>query len=157
MIRAGTTEVLERMVFLRRHFLPRHRLICSPVPAVAFVNVLLLLFFFYAAHSRFVLQPGILVSLPSAGFVSGTPYGSMVVTISQEGLVFFNDEQSSMENLESAFSQALREHPETTLVIEADGRVRNSTLVEVYNMALAAGVKQVSLATRITALPGESL
>jgi biopolymer transport protein ExbD len=153
MIRAGTTEVVERIVFLRRHFLPRRRLICSPVPAVALVNVVLLLFFFYAAYSRFVLQPGILVSLPSAGFVSGTHYGSMVVTLTQEGLFFFNDEQTSMENLESAFSQALHEHPDTALVIEADGRVRHSTLVEVYNMALAAGVKQVSLATRITATP----
>ncbi|MCX6995620.1 MAG: biopolymer transporter ExbD, partial [Kiritimatiellaeota bacterium] len=105
--------------------------------------------------ARFGLRPGVTVNLPVAAFTGGAPYGALVVTVSQEGMVFFNDERTTLEGLPSAFAQAAHEQPGATLVIEADSRVTHGTPVALYNMARAAGLQQISLATRL-ATPAEA-
>jgi biopolymer transport protein ExbD len=136
---------------MRRRFRPRHRLAAGRLDAAPLVNIALLLFLFYMVGSPFVLQPGVIVNLPGSSFHAGAPYGAMVVTISQEGMVFFNDERTTVKGLAAAFQQAAHDAPDSTLVIEADGGVRHSLLVDIYNMAEAAGIRRVALATRVTA------
>jgi biopolymer transport protein ExbD len=147
------TTITERISYLRRRYRPHQRLFKGPIDVVPLVNVVLLFMLFFILQSPFVMQPGISVTLPTASFASGVPYGSMVVLISQEGMMFFNDERTTMEGLGSALSQSIYDHPEAALVIEADGRVPQSTIVQVYNVAMAAGVKKVVLATRVS-VPG---
>jgi biopolymer transport protein ExbD len=140
--------LMQRVRVLRRQFRTQLRPLGGPINAVPLVNVVLLLLLFFIVNSVSVLQPGITVNLPTSLFAGGAEYGAMVVTISQEGLMFFNDEKVSMEGLGPAFSQAAFENPETPLVIEADGHVQHSTMVQIYNTAMAAGIKSVVLATR---------
>ncbi len=141
--------ITERISSLRRKYRPRERLFKGPIDVVPLVNVVLLFIFFFILQSPFVKQPGIVVNLPTASFTSGVPYGALVLTISQGGMMFFNDERTTMEELGAALAQAVFDQPDASLVIEADGRVPHSTLVEVYNMATAAGIKSVVLATRV--------
>ena len=148
--------ITERIGYLRRRYRPHHRLFKGPIDVVPLVNVVLLFMLFFILQSPFVMRPGITVNLPTASFASGVPYGAMVVTISQEGIVFFNDERTTMEGLSSALSQSVYDHPDVSLVIEADGRVQHSTLVEVYNKAMAAGIKNVVLATRLPVTGGST-
>ncbi len=145
------TRMAERIRFLRRRFPPHRRLFCGPVDAVPVVNIVLLIVLFLIIHASFVLRPGITVNLPESAFASGASLGATVVTVSQEGMVFFNDERTTLEGLGSAFSQAVFEKPGATLVIEADGEVRHSTIVQIYNMAMAAGIQKVVMATRVSA------
>ncbi len=144
--------ITERISYLRRRYRPHERLFKGPIDVVPLVNVVLLFVFFFILQSPFVMQPGIVVNLPTASFASGVPYGAMVVTISQEGMMFFNDERMTMEELGAALAQAAFDQPDASLVIEADGRVPHSTLVQIYNMATAAGIKSVVLATRVPAV-----
>lgn len=146
--------VLERIGILRRMFRTRLRSLRGPIEAVPLVNVVLLFLVFFMVQSPFVLQPGIIVNLPTSSFAAGAQYGALVVTISQEGLMFFNDELTSIEGLDAAFTQAALDSPDAPLVIEADGRVPHSTLVQVYNTAAAAGIKSVVLATRVSSGSG---
>jgi biopolymer transport protein ExbD len=152
-MRQTDTTITERISYLRRRYRPHQRLFKGPIDVVPLVNVVLLFMLFFILQSPFVMQPGISVTLPTASFASGVPYGSMVVLISQEGMMFFNDERTTMEGLGAALSQSIYDHPEAALVIEADGRVPQSTIVQVYNVAMAAGVKKVVLATRVS-VPG---
>ena len=43
------------------------------------------------------------------------------------------------------------DQPAASLVIEADARVSSGTLVNIYNMARAAGIQQVLIAARLPA------
>jgi len=138
---------------LRRRFVPRAQPVCQWLPLTALFNVAVLVATMLLLQARFVLQPGVTVDLPAAAFTGGAPYGALVVTVSQEGMVFFNDERTTLEGLSSAFTQAAHEQPGAMLVIEADSRVTHGTLVAVYNMALAAGIQQVALATRLATPP----
>ena len=140
--------ITERISYLRRRYRPHARLFKGPIDVVPLVNVVLLFMLFFILQSPFVMQPGITVNLPTASFASGVPYGAMVVMISQEGMMFFNDERTTMDGLAAALSQSVYDHPDMSLVIEADGRVQHNTLVQVYNLATAAGIRNVVLATR---------
>lgn len=130
---------------VRRRFKGRHRRAVGPVEVVALLNVILLMGMFVFASSRFVLQPGVRVQLPSAPFLDGVVYGSRVLTLSQEGLVFFNDERMDMERLEGSLARTADNAP---LLIEADEGTPYGRLIEVYAMALKAGLREVVLATR---------
>ncbi|NCC51593.1 MAG: biopolymer transporter ExbD [Spartobacteria bacterium] len=140
----------ERISKLQRRYRPENRIARGMVDAAPLADIALLVFLFFLASSSFILQPGITVELPASEFTGGARYGGMVVTISQEGMIFFNDERTPREGLASAFSQAVHDNPDGVLVIEADSRVRNSTLVDIYNTATASGIKEAVLATRVS-------
>ncbi|TAN36320.1 MAG: hypothetical protein EPN23_08735 [Verrucomicrobia bacterium] len=139
------------LVIMRRQFQPRVRCVCRLFEPTALLNAIVLVAAAFLLTARFVLQPGVTVELPEAPFHEGAPYGAMVVTLSQEGLLFFNDERMTLDDLRAAFAQARHDQPAASLVIEADARVSAGTLVNIYNMALAAGVQQVLIAGRLPA------
>jgi len=121
---------------------------CALPDAAPLVDVALLLWLFFLVSSSFVLQPGIHISLPPAEFTGGAGYRGSVVAVSQEGLIFFNDERVTRESLPALLADAARANPEAGLLIEADRRVPNETLLELFNMATQAGITNVVVATR---------
>ncbi len=141
----------ERMRFLQRRFMARCKPFRGPMPAVALLNLVLLVLLLVLFQSSFVLQPGVVVNLPSSPFVSGVPYSAFVVTVTQDGLVFFDDEQLTLDGLQAAFARMAFERPDSPLIIEADGRVQHSVIIRIYNMAMAVGVREILVATRAAA------
>ena len=137
-----------------RMFRARNRRIGGTVDCVPFLNVILLGCFYYLSQAPFILQPGVRLDLPSAAFADGVPYSALVVAVSQEGMVFFNDQRMTLGELRAGLRQAARERRDPALIVEADGGVQHRTLVEIYNMAIEAGIRRVSLATRIGAPAG---
>ena len=131
-----------------RRYRPRQRLFHNPLGLIALVNLALLIMLFMLLHASFVRQPSSTVQLPTAAFLAGTPYGLMVVTLTQEGLFFFNDERVTIEGLATAFRNAVRDRQTTAITIEADVRVPYGVILRVMNMATAAGLQHVNLATR---------
>ena len=113
-----------------------------------FLNLGLLALTFQMFSSVYVLQPGIKVNLPVSDFAAGTPYGPMVVTLTQEGMVFFNDERTPLEGLGSAFLEASHRNPDAAITVQSDYRVPYGSVVKVMNMALDAGIRSVNLATQ---------
>jgi len=131
-----------------RRYRPRQRLFHNPLGLMPLVNLALLIMLFMLLHASFVRQPSAAVQLPNAAFLNGAPYGLMVVTLTQEGLVFFNDERMALDDLATAFSKAVRDRKATAITIEADIRVPYGVILRVMNIATAAGLQQVNLATR---------
>ena len=121
------------------------------MPAVtAMINLGLLIQLFLVLQDAFVRQPAARVTLPRAGFLDGAPLKARVVTLTQEGLVFFNDERLPIETLANAFQTAADDQQVTAVTIEADAGVPYGTVVRVMNMAVAAGLQEIRLATRPT-------
>ncbi len=142
------TRRIEQVGKRWRRFRSKSGLFHGPLPLIPMINVALVFVLFMVLDFSFVLQPGVMVELPAADFAGGSHYGSMVVTLTQEGKVFFNDECMPVEGLAFAFSQAVHRNQDLALIIEADERVPYGTVVSVMNMATAARIRKVNLATR---------
>ena len=149
MARRKEPAMSDRAPALGRRFRSNLSLARGLIDVAPLVDVALLLFLFFVMHASFVVQPGITVNLPETSFDAGAEYGSMEVMISQEKLVFFNDERTTLQGLASSFAQAHHINPGATLVIEADGRVPHQSIIQIYNMAMQAGITNVSVATRV--------
>lgn len=123
--------------------------------AIAFCDSSLLALAFFLAVSPFVLQPGINITLPKASFTGGARFDSMVLSITRGGWFYFNDERLSLARLPSALKASAEERPGFPLIIEADENVSHGTIVKAWDAARAAGVGDVSIATRIAAASEE--
>ncbi len=147
-MRKPSEPVYERLVFLNRRYSLHNRRTRGFVDATSLVDVVLILFLFFLIQSSFVVQPGIRLDLPTMTFADGADYGTLMVTITQEGMVFFNDERITLDGLKAAFTRAAYERPGSSLLVEADGRVPHASLVRIYTMAREAGIPDVILAGR---------
>ena len=142
-----------RLFHFRRRFNPAQRRLRGLLIVSPWLDVLLLLLLFMVTQSSFVVQPGVVLELPLSESNGYARYGDLVVTIPQEGMFFFRDERMTLEGLGRALLQEARQDADRALIIEADQRITHHTLVEVYNMAVSAGLHQVLLATRSPASP----
>ncbi len=130
-----------------RFYRPRRKLTIGSLGLVVpLVNVIVLAIMFFIVSSGLVLRPGISLELPQAEFVDGARYDTMVLVMTQEGMIFFNDNRVLLEELPLALSQAA--HRQNSIVIEADLRVQYGMVVRVINMAMAAGIQKINLSTR---------
>jgi len=137
-----------RLSKLQRLYIAKNRIRKGPPGFIPLADLVLILFTFYLSQAPFVLQPGIAMTLPSAPFAEGTRYGSLTVTVTRDGLVFFNDDRVKLQDLAGRFSEAVALRPDEPLVIQADGFVQHYTLIQIYNMASEAGIRDVNLAVR---------
>ena len=121
--------------------------------AVAFCDSSLMVLAFFLAVSPFVMQPGINITLPtSSEFTGGARFSSMVLSITRGGWYYFADERLAEDSLAAALESAARDNPEATLIIEADEYVPHGIVVDAWNAATEAGIGEVSIATKVSAV-----
>lgn len=117
----------------------------DPAPLV---DVVFLLLLFFVLSSPFVMQSGFSVLLPSSEVPTTTSFQELVVTVTRDQLLFFNNQPTTLEKFQSALAAAVRQNHQTELIIKADRQVSHGAVVELMNVALKAGVTRVNIATR---------
>jgi len=145
-MKSNTHQVGQRW----RRFQTNARVFNNPFALVPLLNIFLLIFFFTVFNSAFVLKPGINVQLPAGAFQQGSLYSSVAVILTQEGLVFYNDERVGLDSLGDALRSSVVKNKSLQLTIEADLRVPYDRIIRVLNMAAAAGVSNIFLSVRPT-------
>ncbi|MDF3128903.1 biopolymer transporter ExbD [Kiritimatiellaeota bacterium B1221] len=133
---------------LRRRFMSRGRRFPPSIEPAAMVDVVLLVLMFFMISSSYVTRPGVEISLPVSDRSVGIQMNAMVVTLTRNGLVFFNDQRTNLDDLPAALERARIENPDLPLVIEADESVTVSTQMKVVGQANRAGILDIALATR---------
>jgi biopolymer transport protein ExbD len=141
----------EAILHLHRTFLPRRRTGRGFLTGTVFLDAALLFSAFVLATSHFVLKPGIALNLPAASQTDGIQFNDMVLSISREGLFFFNDEQVKPSELESVLRAAVQERPGIALILEADASTTLASSAGVYDAAARAGFRKIFIATRSAA------
>lgn len=142
-----------QVTFLRRRYPLRLRLARGVIGAVPLADMTFLVLMFIIMNSWIVLKPGVPLQLPEADFTSGARMGSDVVSLSRQGLIFFNDERTTLTELAERMAASVRGDTGSVLVVEADRRITHETLIRVYNMAKDAGFHEVLVATRVADAP----
>jgi biopolymer transport protein ExbD len=111
--------------------------------------IVFLLLIFLVLSSPLVLQPGIgLVDLPASSSPAAASFQGLVVTVTRDNLLFFNNQPTSLDALRKALQTAAQQSHNQELIIKADRQVPHGTVIQIMSIALEAGVSAVNLATR---------
>jgi biopolymer transport protein ExbD len=130
------------MRFHRNVKMLRGQLDAAPVVTVFF---LLLIF---AMLGTMVYTPGVHLELPVAEELPGLDRESLHVAIDPLGRLYYADQLVGESNLVEHLRSAVNGSPEPlTLVVHADRRVTQESLVRVTLLARQAGIHQALLAT----------
>jgi biopolymer transport protein ExbD len=109
-------------------------------------NVLFLVVIFFAMSSRFVLQPGLAITLPSSSFTLGPQQNAQLVSVvsAPTATIYHRDQKVTLEELGKRLRDPhIKEH---ALIIRADRATPYAFIVEVMNQGLQQGFS-VILAT----------
>jgi biopolymer transport protein ExbD len=94
-------------------------------------------------------RAGIKVNLPKGGQSDITPSeADMSVAVLQDGRIVLAGDVVSEEELKKAFEAAKQRNPGTLVIVQADEGVTHGKVVEVMEMAKAAGLGQLAIGVR---------
>ena len=113
---------------------------------VPFVNCVLLFLTFLLLTWNYSMtsQAAIKVSLPKAVTSAAVAEASLVVSITREKVIYFNDEAVSPKELALKLEGLPKDKP---LLIKADRGTSLERVVEVWDICRNAGIPQVNIAT----------
>jgi biopolymer transport protein ExbD len=110
---------------------------------IPIINVLFLVVLFFSVSSRFVVQPGIGVTLPFSSWTLGPQKDPQILTITGGAApaIFFRDRRWDITDLRAALSAPdLKDH---TLIVKADRSTPYALVIRVVNEGLRAGLPVV--------------
>ena len=129
------------MKFKRHVELAKGRLDITPL-----IDVIFLLLIFFMLTSTFVLQPVIRVKLPKAITSEVLRERNLIIEVTAEGKIYFNNEIISLPKLEEKLKSIAGKSK--SLLIKADEKASLGQVVEVWDLCRDAGISQVSIATK---------
>ncbi len=107
------------------------------------VDVLFLILLFFLVTSNFIEQPNIKLELPSTKYASTSKLAEWVLTISQDGKLFFQNKPVERNNLVSELKNAFSNQDDKTLVLKADKNVPYGVVIDVMDAAKGAGLRKI--------------
>ena len=110
---------------------------------IPIINVLFLVVLFFSVNSRFVLQPGIAISLPFSAWTLGPQKNPQILTITggSAPAIFFRDRRWEVSEIREALSSPdLKDH---TLIVKADRSTPYALVIRIVNEGLRAGLPVV--------------
>lgn len=129
--------------------LPRNvKMLRGPIDASALAGALFVLWTVTLLHSSLVVPPGVRLQLPEAPGLWGDTVPQLTVAVDAAGRFLFEQQLVTESNLEARLmARAAEGGRPLTLLLLADRAVPTATLARLANLARAAGIPDVVLAT----------
>ncbi|HUP90622.1 MAG TPA: biopolymer transporter ExbD [Solimonas sp.] len=129
----------------RRHQPPLEDTNIDLAPMLDFIMNLLIFFIVAAA---FIQETGIKVNRPTAKTATQDDQTNILVAISAKGEIWIDRQHVDIRALRALIQKQRAEHPEASVIIQADKDARAGLLVEAMDQARLAGVKDVAVAAQ---------
>jgi biopolymer transport protein ExbD len=123
------------------------RLTKSIINLTPMVDMLFLILLFFLVTSSFIEQPNIKLELPSSKYAATSKLEEKVLTISQDGKLFFQNKPVERTDLIPVLKNAFSGQSDKTLVMRADKNVSYGVIVDVMDAAKGAGLKKIIAST----------
>ena len=114
---------------------------------VPLINVLFLVVVFFSMSSRFVLQPGMAVTLPTSPFALGPQRAAQIVTVTAAPVpgIYFRDRKVTLDEFRQQLGDGRAR--QRTLIVKADRGTPYDFAVQVMNEGLKLGFSVVLAAS----------
>ena len=110
--------------------------------------IFFLLVFFMVSTLSMTINRGLPVNLPTAATSQKDVRENVSLTVLQDGKIFLNKEPVTLQNMGSRVKAALAADPRLAVVINADGQVLHSTVVDILDELRQAGVSGLAIAVK---------
>jgi len=113
---------------------------------IPLINVIFLVVLFFTLSSRFVLQPGLAVTLPASSFTLGPRVDAQIVSVTAAPVpaIYHRDQRVSLDELRQRLADT--KVGERSLIIKADKNTPYDLVMKITDEALKLGFS-VILAT----------
>jgi len=113
------------------------------------IDVMFLLLIFFMVTSTFLDRPGMKLELPSAESAEVARVEKLVLYISSDDEVVFNDQSVALDDLEETMLAALSDIEDRTLVLNADKAVQHGTVIRVMDIAKKIGLEKLVIGIKM--------
>ena len=110
--------------------------------------IFFLLVFFMISTLSMTINRGLPVNLPTAATSQKDMRDNVSLTVMQDGKIFLNKEPVTLQDMGPRVKAALAADPRLAVVINADGRVLHSTVVDILDELRQAGVSGLAIAVK---------
>ena len=117
---------------------------------IPMIDIVFQLILFFLVSTTFALLPGITVQLPESSTAEEGETMSLIITLSADGGIWFNDKSVTLEELNqelSAFDTESVPREQYPIQLEADALVTNGTIVQLFDLLRKNGFSAVNLRT----------
>ena len=132
---------------LSRRSISRNMVFLDLIPMIDIVFQLIL---FFLVSTTFALLPGITVQLPESSTAEGGETRGLIITLSADGGIWFNDKAVTLEELHQElldFDTESVPREQYPIQLEADALVTNGTIVQLFDLLRKNGFSAVNLRT----------
>ena len=110
------------------------------------LDIVFIMLIFFIVTASFVKESGLTINRPGAVTASSKTRATIFIGISEHNQVWIDKRQVDIRTLGANIERLLAENPQGSVVIQADKKSNNETLVQVMDSAKQAGVESVSIA-----------
>ena len=110
-------------------------------------DIVLLLVIFFLLTSQFVIQTGVKVKLPGSKTNEQSEPTRMIVTVTDEGVIYAGPDQVTLEMLPEKLNAMSSLSEEGSLVIRADKTVQIDLVIKVIDAAKSVGIGKFTIET----------
>jgi biopolymer transport protein ExbD len=110
--------------------------------------IFFLLVFFMVSTLSMTVNRGLPVNLPSSATSQRDIRENVNLTVTQDGQMFLNKEPIALRDIGQRIKAVLGSDPQLAVVINADGQVLHSTVVDILDELRQAGVSGLAIAVK---------
>ena len=94
------------------------------------------------------LENRVEVNLPSGNFAAAGPSENIIVSITENNIVYFNGKIIDPLKLTENVAEALKKQPERIVVLEADTNVLHGKVIRIMDLLKQGGAEKIAIATQ---------
>ena len=132
-----------KQVKFKRHY----KFTSGQLDMAPLIDCVLLLMIYFMLTSSFIMQPGLKIKLPEAKTTEQGEPQPVLVSVTQNNIIFFQDRQVTLAELESLLAAEGRKG-KFALVVKGDQAASHGLVVKVLDIARLAGAEKLIVATR---------
>ncbi|MGF1694331.1 biopolymer transporter ExbD [Vibrio lamellibrachiae] len=118
----------------------------AQIDMTSMLDIVFIMLIFFIVTSSFVRESGVEVNRPQASNVVSQKDAGIFVAITSANDIFIDKRLVDAERVQATLELMLLDKPDASLVIQADERAYNGTVVKVMDAAKGAGVVNIALA-----------
>ena len=129
--------------------IPRKQSEKARIEIIPMIDVIFfLLVFFMVSTLSMTINRGLPVNLPTTATSQKEMRDNVSLTVLQDGHMFLNKEPITLQDMGQRVKAALASDPQLAVVINADGQVLHSTVVDILDELRQAGVSGLAIAVK---------